>query len=132
MISVTPAKAIVPQVQDIIVWNSGGETILNITIYHTPVTPFHHVDKIEVDVEGSITSYTVDQTSITFIFQTNLGQIAGTPSTRVRAHCTIDGWSSWSETFQIPEFPSWIILPLLMIAPLVILLHRNKLKKKTV
>ena len=131
MFSVAPVKAIVPQIQDVIVWNSGGETILNITVYHTPVTSLHHVDGVEVDVEGSVTNFPADQSSTTFIIQTNLGQITGTPSTTVRVHCTIDGWSSWSETFQIPEFPSWIILPFFVIATLAVIIYRNRLGRKS-
>lgn len=130
MVSVAPVKAIVPQVQNVTVWNSGGETILNITVYHTPVEASHHVDEIEVDVDGSITSFPVDQPSTTFTFQANLGQITGTPSARARAHCNVHGWSSWSSPLQIPEFPSWIILPLFVIATLVVLIYRNRLRKK--
>jgi desulfoferrodoxin (superoxide reductase-like protein) len=127
IISVAPVKAIVPQVQDVVIWNSGGETILNITVYHTPVpTLLHHVDQIEVDVDGSITSFPVDQPSITFTFQANLGQITGTPSARVRAHCNVHGWSPWSEPLQIPEFSSWIILPLSLISTLFVIIIKKK------
>jgi hypothetical protein len=130
IVSVAPVEAIVPQVQDVIVWNNGGDTILNITVHHTPVTVLHHVDRIEVDVDGSITNYPVDQPSTTFIFQANLGQITGTPSARVRAHCTVDGWSIWFETLQIPEFTSWIILPLFMTATFIVIFYRNRLRRK--
>jgi hypothetical protein len=126
MVSVAPVKAIVPQVQNVIVWNSGGDTILNITVYHTPVTVLHHVDKIEVDVDGGITSFPVDQPSTTFVFQANLGQITGTPSTRARAHCTVDGWSPWSEPLQIPEFPLWTISVLVLIATLFAIVIKKK------
>jgi hypothetical protein len=112
------------------VWNSGGETILNITVYHTPVEVLHHVDEIEVDVDGSITSFPVDQPSITFTFQAKLGQITGTPSARARAHCNVHGWSSWSEPLQIPEFPSWIILPLLVVSAFVVAMIQSKITKK--
>jgi hypothetical protein len=124
--SIAPVKAIIPQVQDVVVWNSGDDTILNITVHHTPVTQLHHANAIKVDVDGSITSFQVDQPSPTFIFQANLGQINGTPSVRARAHCTIDGWNVWSTPMQILEFPSWIILPLFLIATLFVLLIKRK------
>jgi hypothetical protein len=130
MVSVAPVEAIIPQVQDVTVWNSGGETILNITVYHTPLTSLHHVDTVEVDVEGNITSFPVDQPSTTFIVQTNLGQITGTPSTRVRAHCTIDGWSPWSETFQVPEFSSLILLSIFIIATVVVVIYGKNRQRK--
>jgi hypothetical protein len=126
MVSVTPVKANIPQVQDVIVWNSGSETILNITVFHTPVTALHHVDEIEVDVGGSITSFPVDQPSTTFVFPANLGQIAGTPSVRARAHDTVHGWSSWSTPLQVPEFPSWILLLLFITATIFAILVKKK------
>lgn len=130
MLSVASVEAIVPQVQDVIVWNSGGDTILNITVYHTPVTSLHHVNEIEVDVDGSVTSHPVDQTSITFITQINLGQITGTPSARARAHCTVHGWSPWSETVQISEFSLLAILLLFLIATAVVIIYRTQIKKR--
>ncbi len=124
---VTLVEAIVPQVQDVIVWNTAGDTILNITVYHTPVTTIHHVDQIEVDVEGNITSFPVDQPSETFVTPVNLGQTTGTPSTRVRARCTIHGWSSWSEPFLIPEFTLCTMLfALILVTSLAVFLRYRK------
>jgi len=117
---VTPVFAIVPQVTDVVVWNSGGDTILNVTVFHDPETSLHHVDMIEVDVSGNIQSFPVEvQPTTTFTIPCNLGPIEGTPSARVRAHCTVDGWNSWSELLQIPEFSlPVLLLTLILIASL--------------
>ena len=40
-------------------------------------------------------------------------------------------WAPWLfGTHTIPEFPSWIILPLFVIATLVVIIYRNKLRRK--
>jgi hypothetical protein len=40
-----------------------------------------------------------------------------------------DFWLVKTDAQGIPEFPSWFILPLLLIATVVVILYRNKLKK---
>lgn len=119
-------EAILPQVQDVTVSNIGDDTLLDVTFYHTPVTASHYVNEVEVDIDGVITNYQISQDSTTFSAQINLGQIAGNPLVRARVHCTIDGWSSWSNQVTIPEFPSWTILPLFLISGLAVLFYKRK------
>lgn len=38
--------------------------------------------------------------------------------------------SAWSETQVIPEFPSWIIIPLFIIATVVVIIYRNSLRRQ--
>ncbi len=125
----TPVFAIVPQVTDVVVWNSGGDTILNVTVYHTPVTPSHHVDEIEVDVEGNIQSFPVEQSTTTFTTPCNLGPIEGTPSAIVRAHCIVDDWSSWSDPIEVPEFslPALLLALIIVTSLAVFALHKIRL-----
>jgi hypothetical protein len=107
----TPVSAIVPQVTNVVVWNSGGDTILNVTVYHDPETSSHYVDEIEVDVNGAVQSFQVAvQPTTTFTIPCNLGPIEGTPSATVRAHCTLHGWSSWYGPLEIPEFSLLVLL----------------------
>ena len=86
---VIDVQAIVPEIQEVVFWNNGENAMLNVTIYHTPVTAFHHVEQIEVNIDRIITSYPVSKPSTTFTAQINLGQISGNPFGRTRAHCTI-------------------------------------------
>ncbi|WGM88971.1 MAG: hypothetical protein NUK63_08630 [Candidatus Bathyarchaeum tardum] len=123
---VPSAGAIVPEVQNVIFWNDGTETILNVTIYHTPLTSLHYVNQVEVDIEGAITSYPVTQTDITFTTSINLGEIAGTPLARVRAFCILDGWSSWTNQQSIPEFSSWIIVVLSLATILALIIVKKR------
>ena len=74
---VSEVEAIVPQVQNVAVTNSGDDTLLEVTFYHTPVTGSHYVNEVEVDVDGIVTSYQISQDSTTFIAQINLGQVTG-------------------------------------------------------
>ena len=88
---VSEVQAIIPQMQDVTVTNSGDDTILEVTFFHTPVMPAHHVNEVEVDVDGVITNYQISQDSLTFTAQINLGQITGNPIIRARAQCIVDG-----------------------------------------
>jgi len=40
--SARSVSAIVPVIEDIVVWSSGSDTVLNVTVHHTPQTSFHH------------------------------------------------------------------------------------------
>lgn len=50
-------QAIIPQIQDVTVANSGDDTILEVTFFHTPIMPAHHVNEVEVDIGGLISNY---------------------------------------------------------------------------
>ena len=125
----TPVFAIVPQVTDVIVWNSGGDTILNVTVYHTPETSLHHVNEIKVDVEGNIQTFPVEvQPTETFTIPCNLGPIEGTPSATVRAHCTVDGWSEVYGPIEIPEFSLPVLLLTLTLVTLLVVFVFRKIR----
>jgi hypothetical protein len=124
---VSDVQAIIPQIEDVSVSTSGADTILEVTFFHTPVMPGHHVNFVEVDFDGVFSTYQIRQDSLTFTAQINLGQITGNPILRARVQCIVDGWSSWSEPLTIPEFPSWIILPLLLSSIFVAFILRKKL-----
>jgi hypothetical protein len=106
------AVAIIPEITDVLVWESDGDVIINVTVYHTPVQTFpviHRVDRIEVNVSGTIHIFDLTQTTETFTYPCNIGPVEGTPLAQVRVHCTQDGYCSWTEPFLIPEF-QWLAL----------------------
>lgn len=128
-----PVLADVPSVLSIERWTSGTETILNITVRHSSPTNSHYVNKVEVDVDGAV--HDIDlapQSTVTFVVQYNMGELADAPMVRARAHCTIHGWSSWSNSEQvsdsssIPLLPILAIVSVLAIVSIVILLLRSK------
>jgi len=125
-----PVYADVPGIVNIEPWISGTETTLNITIRHSSPTNSHYIDLIQVDIDGIINDLNLDpQSTNPFIVEYNLGELSGEPSVRVRAHCNLHGWGGWSSSQTIPEFPSWIILPLFVTITLVVALARKKLRK---
>ena len=122
--------AIVPEIQEVVFWSSGDDVMVNVTFYHTPVTAFHYVDQIEVDIGGIISSYDISQSSVTSTVQINLGEISGNPDSRVRVHCTIDGWSGWSSQQTIPELSLWITIPICFIGTLILIAVRKRFLEK--
>jgi len=131
----------VPSVLSIEPWTSGTDTILNITVRHSSPTSSHYVNKVEVDVDGDVHDIDLTpQSTVTFVVQYNMGELADSPTVRARAHCTIHGWSSWSNSDQVPDssliplLPILAIVSVLAIVAIVVLLLRSKLfgsKKKT-
>ncbi|MEM2118207.1 MAG: hypothetical protein QW386_04230 [Candidatus Bathyarchaeia archaeon] len=124
------AFAGIPAVTNVIVWNDGGDTVLNVTVSHSPQSQTipHYLDSIEVNVDGDIQTFTVNfRPETTFTVPCNLGPISGTPTATVRAHCNIDGYGSWYGPVQIPEFPN-SLLPLMLLFTLsiaIMILHKT-------
>ncbi|HEY4674807.1 MAG TPA: hypothetical protein VIH48_01995 [Candidatus Bathyarchaeia archaeon] len=71
---------------------------------------------IEVNISGEIQSFPVSlQAAETFVVQCNVGVVQANPMATVRAHCTIDGYSSWFGPIQIPEFSSIVLFLMLLL-----------------
>ncbi len=120
--------AVVPDVLSIEPWTSGADTILNITVSHAGFGGSHYVNKVEVDVDGSIQNIDLtSQSAPTFVVQFNMGELATTPTVKARAHCTVHDWSSWSESVVIPEFSTIHLLPVLAIVSFAVLRLRSKI-----
>ncbi len=137
-----PILADVPSVLSIEPWTSGTNTILNITVRHSSPTSSHYVNTVEVDIDGAVRDIDLTpQSAVSFVVQYNLGELADEPTVRARAHCTIHGWSSWSNSDQvsdsssIPLLPILAIVSVLAIVAIVLLLLRSKVygsKKKNI
>lgn len=89
------ASAIVPVVQNVTVYNVGGNTHLNITVLHTPEIQSHYVDTIEVTFGSNTTDLTIGVQQLrpddTFVITYDVGSVPGTPETTVRVHCIVNG-----------------------------------------
>ena len=121
------ALAVVPTVNNVVVWSSGADTILNVTVAHADFTSSHYVNQIEVSY-GSVTKYFnfTSQTSTTFTAVCNLGPVDDAPTATVRAHCNTHGWSVQNWTGQIPEFSlAFMLLTLAAATSLIYLVHRK-------
>ena len=126
----SPVYADVPEVINVEPLIRDNQTILNITIEHEYPMTDHYVDLVQIDVDGTINDLNLTKQSTTyFTVEYNLGEISDDLTVRVRANCTYHGWSDWSSVQTIPEFPSWITLPLLVIGTLTLVVARKKLKQ---
>jgi hypothetical protein len=129
---IVPVQADVPDATSIAPWTSGDDTILNITIRHANPASVHYIDRVDIDVAGSVQSITLSsQSTVFFTIQHNLGAVTGTPNVRARAHCTTHGWGSYSSPIVVPEF-SLVLLPVILVAlTLVTVFARSKLQART-
>ena len=126
----SPVLAVVPEVRNVVPYDVGGSTYLNITVYHTPEIADHYVDMINVTMGSNTTTLTIGVQSLTpedtFTVSYDLGPTQETPSITVKAHCTFNGWSAVNWSGTVPEFS---LLPLLMTLVLVsasaVFLHRK-------
>lgn len=126
----SPVLAVVPEVRNVVPYDVGGGTYLNITVYHTPEITDHYVNMINITLGSNTTTLTIGVQSLTpqdtFTVSYDLGPTQGTPSITVQARCVLDGWSSVNWSGIVPEFS---LLPLLMAlalaSPSVVFLHRR-------
>jgi hypothetical protein len=124
------AHAIVPVIQNVIVWQSSSDVIVNVTVFHTPVQVIHRVEKIEVNVSGTNHVFNLVQTTETFTYSCNIGPVEGTPSAQVRAYCIVDLYSPWTEPFLIPEFQTSILLLTLILSAAFATFGSRKIKSR--
>jgi uncharacterized membrane protein YozB (DUF420 family) len=121
----SPSFAIIPQIKNVVVYESGGSTYLNITVYHSPETSSHYVNIIEVTFNTNTTHWNIDPQPLspdsTFNVTYDVGPVAGNPTATVRAHCTVDGWSNVNWSGPIPEFQTMALVLLLLVVSLATL-----------
>jgi hypothetical protein len=135
-----PALADVPQVLSVIAWNDGGDTKLNVTIYHNGEVPGHYIDIIKVTVTSGTPNvsqtfpqsgpHNLDQSTHTFNVTLNIGPLSDTPLAQVEAHCNIHGWSEINWTGSIPEYGLPILLLTLAGAISALLLVKCRTRRK--
>ncbi len=135
---IMPASAIVPEVRDLVVWSTGSDTVLNVTVFHTPAgDSFHYVYMIQVDISGDVRNFPISvQSTIEFTIPCNpipcnLGPIDGTPLATVRAICTVDGPSAFTAPIQVPELSLLSLLLTLVLASTIaaFTVHRAKRRR---
>ena len=129
----TPAFAGTPTITNVVVWNNGGSTTLNVTVSHIPTgTLVHHVDSIEVNVSGTIDTTPVPVEPTTeFTIVCDLGPISGTLSATIRAHCTVDLWGPSYGPIQVPELSLPVLLLTFILATALFTVAYRKGKSRT-
>lgn len=110
--SMFPILADIPTVVSIEATKEGEDTVLFIEITHSSPSSTHYVNVVEVGINERLDRITdlEPQTSTTFTYEYNVGTVVY-DTARVRAHCTVHGWSSWVDMEALPE-PSFIETPL--------------------
>jgi hypothetical protein len=91
----------------------------------------HYVDKIQIEVDGNIKQFypcECKQESKFFIVELPLGDIQEHSEVKARVHCTIHGWSAWSDHVQISEFSSKVIITIIILVCSIFVL--KKIRKK--
>jgi desulfoferrodoxin (superoxide reductase-like protein) len=87
------------------------EVFVKTQINHPGPTSTHYIDWIEIDFMGETKQVTkTPQSTDSFTVDAYWGRIADwqipkNAPAKVRVHCTVDGWSAWSNPVPIPEFP---------------------------
>ena len=82
-----PVFAIVPVVQNVVVYDVGGTTYLNVTVFHDPEIVSHYVNVIEVSYGSNTTDMTIGvQPSTTFTITYVVGPVTDSPTATVKAH----------------------------------------------
>ena len=125
-----PVYADVPSILNVEHSIDGTDIILNITVRHSGPTSNHYINSVQVEIDGVINTINLNQqTTEIFTVQYNMGELNSELSIRVRAHCIIHGYSSWSTSETIPEFG--MINPIIIVIVLSILLLFLTFKIKT-
>lgn len=126
----SPVLAVVPEVRNVVPYDVGGSTYLNITVYHTPEIADHYVDMIKVTMGSNTTTLTIGVQSLTpqdtFTVSYDLGPTQGTPSITAEAHCIIHGWSTMNWSGTVPEYSLPVVLmTLALVSASAVFLHRK-------
>ena len=124
--SINMVRANVPSGLQIENLSQGTTGKIRLRVDHLNPGATHFVDVVEVDVSGQVKSFTLQpQSNNPFTIELDLGQIQGTPSLKVRAHCNVHGWSGWSDTVQVPEFSNVAMTVLAALAASLLVARRK-------
>jgi len=131
-----------PQVRNVVVWDDGGTTRLNVTVYHNGEVPGHFVDLLTVTLTGGANPFqnftqtgphTLDPDTSTFNVTPDIGPVSDTPLATVQAHCNLHGWSSQNWTGAVSEYAQvMFVLTLSVTMSLVLLLFKRRSKSMRV
>lgn len=128
---VSPVSAGFPVVSNVVVLSVGSNTVLNVTVSHTPQTQVHYLDRIEVDVSGDNRIFPVaSRLETTFVVQCDLGIVPTPTDATIRAHCIVDGYSlSQYGPILVSEFSS-MLLPFFVVATLLAVMVARASRKR--
>ncbi len=138
-----PAFANVPAVTGVTAWTrqSDNHTILNVTVTHGAYFSGHYVNRIQVNIKGTVQTMNVTDSSpadqaasSTFVIPYDMGVVLDTPTVQSQANCIIHGPSTWSTAVTVPEFSSLqllLVLVVLTVSPVLLRFRSKKRQLKT-
>jgi len=129
----------VPVILDMSTVEAAGKVSLEIQINHLnpsigqKYSADHYVNLVEVEIDGTPHQISVMQppTAETFKVTYYIGQLTGYPTIRVRAHCTIHGWSEWSQPQVIPEYSNGPITVTVIAILFILIMKRISLSSRS-
>lgn len=121
----------VPEVRNVVVWNDGELTKLNVTVYHSQEISSHYIDSLTVTATGGMnlsqtfsqSPHTLNPTTLTFEVTLSIGVVENMPLATVRAHCNLHGTSSQNWTGAVPEFQFGALLLAFVLATSALLVR---------
>ena len=125
----------IPNVENVIPWLNGSDTMLNVTVYHDQETSFHLIDKVTVNINGDVRVFNLgvqplDPVTSTFNVTLNLGSVADSPQVTVHANCNQHGPSPLY-SLTIPELPTPALLLIVILAmSLLVFLQKRALNNQ--
>jgi len=132
--SAKEAYADVPQILQIENLSQGSLGKIRIHVSHANPSSGHYVDQLEISgrIGGQSLTTTLTlqpQSSNPFTFEVSQEVPASYLSNafvKVRAHCSLHGWSGWSDEIQIPEFRELMSTIVAAMAVSVLILRRTR------
>lgn len=125
----------VPQIVNVVVYQDGLDTKLNVTVYHYEEILGDYVDLLRVIVTSGAPNisqtfpqsgpHTLDPVKHTFNVTLDIGPISDAPLAQVQAHCISHGWSTQNWTGTVPEYSfPFLLLASSMTAMVLLVKHR--------
>jgi uncharacterized membrane protein YozB (DUF420 family) len=93
----------VPVINSVRPWTRATDShlVLNITVTHRNYYTGHYVDRVQVDINGTVDTVSLSPPQlVTFVVQYDVGVVSSLTA-RAMAHCTVHGSSSWSLPVQV-------------------------------
>jgi hypothetical protein len=138
--NINPVSAQEGSIDSIEKYMSGTDTILNITVTHQAPgfpagtsNPLNFIDHLEIEIDGAfpyVMVNTADYQVTHFSVQYNMGEVAGSPTVRVRA-VSLQTEYDWYGPVNVPEFSLIQLAPILLVASIAILLIKTKITTKS-
>lgn len=127
--------ALVPTIVSVSPRDVGTTAWVDIVVSHVPppaLGPSHYVSNVQLDINGT----TVDlpqqpQTTETFTVEYSLGPNTDRYTVAARALCTVHGYSAFSSSAVIPEFPTGALVVLAAALTAALVLFRKKMLGKS-